>query len=185
MQQRRQILRTAALVSPLVLFALLTLSLAHERGFDVKEQISVLASDRVITITLIMPDNRAITVSQYDGEMIRTGPKEGEVLGITPLILRDGSVALEFFRVTKIIKKNIVVGEAVMSIGNMELNSTLPQPSPINLISSVQLISKSKPPEEDGVSISMRSQCPCCVTCGSQECCGLTVEMSCGSCSCF
>src|SRR5436853_1325994 len=134
MKKIGQALRRAAFVSPLVFFGLFSLALAQNEKLNSKPHVSLQASDKVITITLKMSDNRVITVSQYDGEMVRTGPKEGEKLGITPYILDNGSVALDFFRITKIIRKGVVVGEATMSIGSMELNSPHPQATPISLI---------------------------------------------------
>jgi len=184
MQKHRQALRRAALISPLVLFALFSFALAHKKAFDSKQQIAIPKSDREITISLKMTDNRVITISQYDGEMIRTGPKGGEMLGIIPRILDNGSVTLDFFRVTKIIKRNAAIGEAITSIGSMELNTTLPQSTPINLISSIQLISISKSAEVSGVRAYSLQQCPCCVTCGGEESCGLSVQLDCGSCRC-
>lgn len=78
--------------------------------------VEIRPSDREITISLMMSDNRAITVSQYDGEMIKTGPR-GKKFGITPRMKYDGSIALEFFGVTRIIRRNAVVGEAITGIG--------------------------------------------------------------------
>lgn len=176
-----QALRSAVLVSPLVLFCLLPLALAEKRTSDSKQHTPVHASDRLIAITLTMYDNRMITVSQYDGEMITTGPKDGELLGITPRVSDTGLVVLEFARVTKIVKKGAVIGGSVASLGTMDLNSGVPQAAPINLISSVQLIGVS---EESAVRIQRAPTCPCCVTCGGSETCGVNVVVDCGSCSC-
>lgn len=181
MQQRRQAVRTAALVSPLVLLALFSFAPAQDIAFASKQQTAILASDKEITISLKMSDDRVIIVSQYVGEMIRTGPKEGDVLGIIPRIQDDGSIKLDFFRVAKIIKRDEVVGEAITSVGSMELNTTLPQSTPINLISSIQLVSISKLAEESDVRRNSQ-QAGCCVTCGGEQTCGLSVQVECGSC---
>jgi hypothetical protein len=183
MHKRFQALRRAAVISPLLMFILLSFAGAQGSVLGLDGQAAMLTPSKVITIRMVMSDNKEITVSQYDGEMIRTGPKNGEKLGITPRILDNGSVALDFFRVTKITKRDIVVGEAATSIGGIELNSALPQSTPIGLIYSIQLIGISeaaKYPEAETNTV-----CPCCVTCGDEESCGLSVQMSCGRCKCM
>jgi hypothetical protein len=184
MLKPRRALRRTVVISLLVLFALFSLGLAQKRTFNSNQQVIILASDRIITISLKMSDNRVITVSQYDGQMIRTGPKGGEMLGITPRILDNGSVTLDFSRITKIIRRNAVVGEAITSVGSMELNSDLPQYTPISLISTIQLMSILKEVNETRVGIYRLGQCPCCVTCDGEETCGMSVELSCGKCTC-
>ena len=178
-----QALRRAVLVSPLLLFCLLSLALAENRVSDSIRDTPAHTSDRLIALSLTTYDNRVMTVSQYDGEMIITGPKEQEMLGIIPHIHDDSSVTLEFFRVAKVIRKNTIVGEAITGIGSMVLNTTLPQSTPISLISAVELISVSGLPEVSKVR-PYNLQCPCCVTCDGWEVCGLSVQMSCGNCSC-
>jgi hypothetical protein len=54
--------------------------------------------------------------------MIRTGPKCGIMLGITPVVLDNGSVKLYFSSVSKITKEGVVVGEKIIDLGNMELD---------------------------------------------------------------
>lgn len=173
-----QALRNAVLVSSLVLFCLLPLALAEKRTSDSKQPTPGHPSDRLIAISLTMYDNRKITVSQYDGEMITTGPKEGKLLGITPRLSDTGLVVLEFSSITKIVKKGAVIGGSVASLGTMDLNSGVSQAAPINLISSVQLIGVS---EDSAVRIQTRPTCPCCVTCGGHETCGVNVVVDCGS----
>ncbi|SRR6266404_2067184 len=187
MQQRPHALRTAALTSPLVLFALLSFVFGEIRSFDSSKQADPRASGREITISLKMADSREITVSQYDGEMIRTGPKGGDMLGITPRLRDDGSITLEFFRVVKIIRKHLIVGEDITSMGSMEVNTTLAQSAPVELVSSVQLLGISRPPEESGVRVEDvgADGCPCCITCDGYETCGMSVQASCGQCKCY
>lgn len=184
MKKLGQALRRAVLISPLVLFCLLSLALAEKKASDSNQHPPKQASDRLITIRLTMSDNRVILVSQYDNEMITTGPQDGEKLGITPSILDSGAVVLDFSRVTKIIKKGAVVGASTTGIGSVELNSTLPQATPISLVSSIELIGISKMMEGTAIRISLREECPCCVSCGGQQTCGAGVNLSCGSCYC-
>lgn len=185
MMKLYQALRRAVLVSPLVLFCLLSLALAENRISDLTRDKPAHISDRLIALSLTTYDNRVMTVSQYDGEMITAGAKDQEMLGIIPRIHDDSSITLEFFRVSKIIRKNTIVGEAIDGVGSMELKTMLPQSTPINLISAIELISVSGLAEGSKVRPYNLQTCPCCVTCDGWEVCGLSVRMSCGSCSCL
>lgn len=186
MQTARRPLRTTALLSPLVVLALFPFAPAQKIGIDSTQQSSVRASDREIMIRLRTSDNHVIVASQYDGEMIKTGREGGEMFGITPHILDDGSVTLEFFRINKILNRNVVVGEAVKGVGRVGLDTTVPQSTPIDRIVTVELINISKSARAAGVKINDfgLQDCPCCVTCGGETTCGLYVIVSCGSCAC-
>lgn len=180
--------RRAAFVSPFVLFCLLTLALAPKGESDSNQQ-PIKTSTRLVTISLTTADNRVILASQHEGEMITTGPDEGDKLGITPHILNNGSVVLEFFCVTRFMKKNGVVGGTTVGVGSLELDSTLPQAIPVNLnsriqLSSIQLIDQLKATEDSDVRIFRAEPCPCCVSCGGFQTCGAGVILSCGNCSC-
>jgi len=176
-------LRTAALVSPFLLFALFSFALARDFPITSGSDLTQARSHREITIKLTLPNERTITVSQYDGQMIRTGREGEEIIGIMPRVLEDGSVALEFFRIWKIMRRNSVIGESVASAGSITFDGTTPQAAPIDRVSTVQLISVSKP-SEMRITDSEYGQCPCCVTCNGEETCGLAVNLQCGSCRC-
>jgi hypothetical protein len=183
MKKAYDALRRAAVISPLVLFCFLSLALASKNAPDSKYHSSTQPSDSRITIRLTMSDGQVIMVSKRENEMITTGPSGGEKLGITPRVLDDGGIALDFSRVANITKNGAVIGASITGIGSIELNSARPQAIPINLISSIELIGISK---ETGESRIMRAgtPCPCCVTCGGSETCGDGVVLSCGSCQC-
>jgi hypothetical protein len=182
MQMRRNPLYRTGLISPLILLTLCSFALAYKTTLDPKQQIAMPASNKEITISLKMADKRKITVSEYDGEMIRTGQKEGTMLGITPWLLDDGSVKLDFFQIVKIKKDELIIGESITSLGSMKLNGSFPQLTPISQISTIQLVAIAKPKE--GAEAKLYVSCPCCVTCHDETTCGLSVVLDCGNCNC-
>lgn len=185
MKKLGQALPKAAFASPILLFCFLSVALASRDLSTSKQHSPTQTSNGVITFRLTMSDGRFIQVSQRDGEMMTTGPHGGEKLGITPHILDNGSVGLDFFRVTKILKKGVVVGGSAAGIGSMELSSAHPQMAPIDLVYSVELVGVSRVERGSDVRIDRGPDpCPCCVTCGGYETCGDGVVLSCGSCTC-
>ncbi|HEV7738075.1 MAG TPA: hypothetical protein VGO47_11970 [Chlamydiales bacterium] len=185
MKMLGEALRRAVLIFPLMLFCLLSLALAEKRIPKSNPHPPTQASSNLITIRLTMPDNQVILATQYEYEMITLGPPDGEKLGITPHLLDNGAVALDFSLITNGIERGTVVGGSRKDIGSMELNSTLPQATPTKLIKRIEIIIISKAAEELGNRGLNKLSCPCCVSCDGQECCGLTVQMSCNSCSCL
>jgi hypothetical protein len=169
----------AVVVLPVVMFALYTFAFANETVLHQSQQIALPATEHLILISLKASDNQVTTISQFAGEMIRTGRKDGEMLGITPTALDNGSVKLDLFRITKIFKGKNIIGEAITNIGSMVLDTASPQPLNINQITTIQLINISKVVRQNSW-----GDCPCCVTCGGVENCGASVQMSCGSCTC-
>ena len=146
-------LRRTVFIFPLVLFCFLSLALASKNASNSKHPSSAQASDSLVTIRLTMSDGRVILASQRDGEMITTGPQEGENLGIIPHPDATGAVTLDFFRISKILKKGAVVSGSNIWLASIELNSTFPQAAPLDLISSIELIGVSKPLETSAVKI--------------------------------
>jgi hypothetical protein len=184
MQNCRKCLYRAIVISPLILFVLYSLAFAHKRPLNPDPQIVPTArGDQEITLSIRTSDDRIVTVSQYPGEMIRTGPRGGEMLGITPFLMDDGSVRLEFSQINKIIKRKAIIGESITSLGSMELHSSLPMSPRLNRISTIQLVQVSKSMEQS-VTPQNGGECPCCVTCDGEETCGISVQASCGSCRC-
>lgn len=187
----------ALLISILMLFCLFSIGSAERGSSDSDRPLLQPTSDRLITIRLTMSNGQVIQVSQYDSKMIITGPVGGEKIGITPHILENSRVALDFSHVTKSIDGS-ESGRTIVSIGSMELNSALPRATPVSLISSIELIGISTMSEGAAVRVGfwqntsskqkhppkLREECPCCVTCGGNQTCGVNVQMSCGSCNC-
>src|SRR6185369_5995491 len=130
MKKPSQAVRRTVFATPLILFCFLSIALASQRVLDSKHP-PAHGSDTLITIRLIMADGRVILASQRSGEMITTGPHDGENLGIIPHVLDSGAVTLDFYRVTKILKRGAVVGGTTTGIGSMELISTLGQVAPV------------------------------------------------------
>jgi len=185
MQIPRQALRRAAVISPLAMFVLFAFASGQNKQHNPDKEAIIHPSNKLITVMLTMPDGRTATISQYDGEML-TADFEGEALGIVPHTLDNGTVVLYFSRIVRTIKKNIVVGEKISNIGDLEVSDSLPRSTPTTLISTVQVVRTS----EEVVAESKRvipyalSDCPCCVTCGSERFCGVEVNASCGNCAC-
>jgi hypothetical protein len=182
MQKRRFPLYRTGLISPLILLTLCSFALAHKIIPASNQQIAMPASNKEITISLKMADKRMITVSEYEGEMIRTGQKEGKMLGITPWLLNDGSVKLDFFEIIKIKKNEVIIGESITSLGSMKLNGSFPQSTSISQISTIQLVAVAK--AKEGAEARLYVSCPCCVTCNGETTCGISVQLDCGSCNC-
>src|ERR1051325_10992479 len=108
MQKARRPLSGTALLSPLVIYALFPFALAQTVGIESTQQLPEQTSSRVILIRLKTFDDRTIVASQYEGQMIRTGQEGGEMFGITPRILEDGSVALDFCRIRWSLKRSVI-----------------------------------------------------------------------------
>ena len=184
MYKPRQALRRAAVISPLVLFVLISIALAQQIASSTNP-VAVGASGKIVTLSLLLPNGREIIVSQLDGEMLRTGPKGGETLGITPAVLDNDAVKLYFFRVTKITKKNTVIGEKITNIGSVDIDNALPQASPVAFIAGIRLLSVTRGIQESRIRIESLPRCPCCLTCDNVETCGSGVVVpDCGSCMC-
>lgn len=185
MNNPRKLFYKVVVILPIVIFTLYTFTFAHQGHPNAQEQSISSVSDQEIAIRLKLSDDRFITISQYSGEMIKAGPQNGERLGITPRVLDDGRVTLEFFRIRKIIKGNVNLSESIISLGTMELNAAFAQSLSVSGIASVQLLGVSKSPGRSVMRVNYSQPgCPCCVTCDGWEMCGLSVQMSCGSCSC-
>lgn len=178
--QKRRTCRHAAMISLLVVLTLFSFVSAQNKASSNSGQQPVITeSPNLITLHLKLSNNRTITVTQYDGEMITTGPAN-DLLGITPRLLDTGSVALDFFHITEFTKAGLVVGKNVANIGSMELNNNLPQSTPINRIFSIELVNISK----GGKDVEMNLRDYCCVTCNNEQTCARCVEMYCGQCGC-
>jgi hypothetical protein len=184
MKMIAQIRRKAVFLFPLLLFCCFTLALASTSFDKSRKHASTNELNGVITLRLVLSNNREVLVSQYAGEMLTVGPKDGNKLGITPRISDTGAVAVEFAQVTKTVKDGVLAGGSTTGIGRLELSSSGPQITSLNQISSIELIGIAKGVDTAGVRLQSIQGCPCCVTCDGEECCGLSVQMSCGRCSC-
>jgi hypothetical protein len=176
MQKYRQPPRMVVSISLLATFSLFSFVCAQTRP-DSNQQIAPVGSHKLITVRLRLSNDREITVSQYDDEMI-TIARAGEMFGITPHVLDNGSVGVDFFDVARITTLNAGVGEKITSIGSMELNDTLPQSTPTDLISQIQVMRVSEVVKK----YRPMNKSFCCITCDGLQTCGSSVEMSCGSC---
>jgi len=186
MQIPRRALNRAAVISPVILlFMLFSLAPAQNRTFNSIHQADIHPSERLVTIKLTTPEGQTATITQYEGEVFKVQRENGEAIGITAQILDSNAVVLYFSKVTRITKKSVVIGEKSSNIGNMEIYDAVPQSTPVGQISTVQLLGISKVVEESKIRISSpQGGCPCCVTCGGVQFCGVVVYASCGSCTC-
>ena len=187
MKHRQGIHRKVA-TSLLLMSGFLCFVSAQDKALALKEQPAVPAPGKMITITMRMSNNRIATVSQFDKEMIRI-EREGQIFGIIPRLLdkwgnaSNASVELEFFQIIKTNKDGGIINERVTSIERIELNDNTPQATPVNQISSVQLVSVSDDARAPVVGMSNPTRLFwCCITCGGETTCGACVEVYCGSC---
>jgi len=180
MQNPRRALRRAAVTSLFVMFVFFSLVFAQNKVAYDTQPIAILASNRMATIRLRVSDKNLISASQFSGQMIRV-QRDEEIFGITPQLGDGGddSIMLELFRIIKIKKAGLVIGEKITYIGNVELKDSNPQPMPLGFISSVQLINVV---EATNNLIAQPLSLGCCVKCGGVQTCAPCVEMWCGSC---
>lgn len=182
MNKLYHVLYRAVLISPFLLFCLLSFALAEKKTADPSQHLAAQTLPGLITVRLRMSDGRIVLASQHDNGMITTEVPRGEKLGITPHVISNGVVTIDFSR---IIKAEAMGGRTIVGLGSIQLNSALPRATPLDSVSSIELIGISKveaTPLSTGFGLGV--PCPCCVTCGGYETCGVNVTLSCGSCIC-
>lgn len=178
MQKHRQPSRLVAAICFLGVLSVFSIVSAQNTTFDELNQQSPMTEPRVlITVHLTLPNNRAIMVSQFDGEMITTG-RADNILGIIPHVLDNGSVSLDFYHVTRITELNMAITEELIGLGSIEMDGTRSRSAPVDTISKIQVMSVTKARKFKPF------RAGCCVTCDGETTCGVCVEVWCGTCGC-
>lgn len=168
------------LILSALFFAFFSLAWVQGETSDLKGQAIPLTSRKIITLKITLSDKSIATITQFDGETIRH-QRNGLAIGLIPRILsaENNIVQVDFVRLDSLNKDNVQYCGGINSVESTVLTNFSPQPSPINLLSSIQLLNISELNKDLDMKILTEN---CCVTCNGQQTCGLCVELACGRC---